>query len=77
MSGEQEKSIADVWALVHEMKAKLEAHIEEETEYKPKLMQLLLILEQSKGVVAFLKASVYVGGSLIALLYWCKEHIKL
>ena len=76
MSEEKEKSIEDVLALLYDMKVKLEAHIEEETEYKPKLLQLILILEQSKGVVAFLKASVYIIGLGLAILYWCREHVK-
>lgn len=51
-------------------------HMEEEKELKPKLLELLSILDRSKGVIGFLKVMVWIGAPFTAFVYWVKDHVK-
>lgn len=62
--------------LLHELKTTLELHIEQENEFRPKVEELVTILERSKGAVVFLKVVLYIGAPIFAFLAWAKDHIK-
>ena len=72
----QEKSLADIWELLHAINLKLENHIVEEDTYKPKLIQVAEILDRSKGIVAFLKFLVWASGAIWIAAQWWKDHFK-
>ena len=72
----QEKSLADIWELLHAINLKLENHIVEEETYKPKLIKAVEVLEQSKGVITFLKFAVWFTGIVWVVSQWAKDHFK-
>ena len=63
--------------LMHELKNTLQSHIEQEKEFRPKVEELVTILERSKGVVTFLKVITYIGAPVILFFGWVKDHVKL
>lgn len=63
--------------LMNELKYTLELHIEQENEFRPKVVELVTILERSKGIIVFLKLVLYIGAPLLAFVAWAKDHIKL
>ncbi len=65
-----------IWKLLRELEMSVKLHMEEEKELKPKLLELLSLLERSKGVFSFLRIVLWVGGPLVAFGYWVKDHIK-
>lgn len=69
--------LADIWNLLHEIKTSQEIHLKEEAEFRPKLVELVTILERSKGVILFLKLVLYLGAPITAFAVWAKDHIKL
>ena len=60
-----------------ELKVIMEAHIKEEQELRPRLLELLNLLERSKGAVAMVKGMMYIGAPIGAAIYWIKDHVKL
>lgn len=68
---------AAIWELLHEIKTAQEVHLEQEKQIQPKLLELIEILERSKGVITFLKVVLYVGAPLTAFAVWARDHIKL
>lgn len=62
---------------LEQLKALFASHIKEESELKPRLIELLVLLERSKGAVSLLKALIYIGAPLTAITYWIKDHVKL
>jgi hypothetical protein len=71
-----EPSLTDVWDLMTELNAKLESHIIEEGQIRPHLIELVDILQKSKGVVTFFKLLIYIGAPIAAIIAWGKDHIK-
>lgn len=63
--------------LMHELKNTLQSHIEQEKEFRPKVEELVTILERSKGVVTFIKILAYIGAPVALFLGWFKDHVKL
>lgn len=72
-----EKTDEELWKLLHEIKESLVLHMQQEELMRPKLEELVTILERSKGVVTFLKLLVYVGAPVAAFVAWAKDHVKL
>lgn len=80
--GEHERRITfqdlqAIWELLEEIKKAQDIHLAAEVELRPKLLELIGILEKSKGALFFLKALIYVGGVVGACLLWAKDHVKL
>jgi hypothetical protein len=67
------KEIKDL--LVH-IKEKVDAHLDEEKHIQPHLIELVDILQKSKGVVTFFKLALYIGAPLAAIIAWSKDHLK-
>lgn len=68
--------ILEIRELLYEIKTQQELHLEEEKKLRPKVEELVTILERSKGVVTFLKVCIYVGTPVAAFAVWAKDHIK-
>lgn len=66
----------DVVDLLRDLDNKLETHLAEEKELRPKVIELVDILQKSKGAIAFIKLSVTVAGAVAIALAWAKDHIK-
>jgi len=62
--------------LLMELKGIVNEHIRQENELRPRLEELLAIMERSHGVILFLKFLAYVGAPVGALIIWAKDHIK-
>lgn len=72
-----EKTDEELWKLLHEIKESLVLHMQQEQAMRPKLEELVTILERSKGVITFLKLCLYVVAPVAAFITWAKDHIKL
>lgn len=69
--------LGEIWTLLHEIKTAQEVHLQQEKEFRPKLEELITLLERSKGVITFLKLLLYIGAPIVAIAAWAKDHIKL
>lgn len=72
-----EKTDDELWKLLHEIKESLVLHMRQEAAMRPKLEELVTILERSKGIIVFLKLCLYIGAPLGAFIAWAKDHVKL
>lgn len=63
--------------LLLDLKKTLDTHITEENIYKPKVVELVDILDKSKGVVWFIKVLSVVAVAGWGLVYWIRDHIKM
>lgn len=70
------KNDAEIMEQLAKLTTLIETHIAEEQSLRPKLEELITILERSKGVVFFFKLLIYIGAPLAALIAWSKDHIK-
>ena len=73
----QSPDLEAIWELLLDIKATQDVHLAEEKEIKPKLMELLSLLERSKGIIVFVKWTAAISVAFAAFLVWAKEHIKL
>lgn len=64
-------------AAIHRLADRFEKHMEEEEEIKPHLVELIDILQKSKGAITFMKFLIYAGGLIGAFVLWVKDHVKL
>ena len=65
-----------IYKTLMDMKSTLDVHITEESIYKPKVVELVNILDQSKGILWFIKL---LSVALVAgwgIIYWIRDHIK-
>lgn len=70
------QDLQEIWQLLNSIKEAQDKHLAAEAEIQPKLLELISILEKSKGALLFLKVLIY-GGTLLGGLYvWAKEHLK-
>lgn len=65
-----------IWELLHGIKETQEIHLSEEKSLRPKLEELITLMERSKGVITFFKLLIYIGAPVYAILTWAKDHIK-
>lgn len=69
--------ITEIKELLQELNSKVEAHLIEDKQLQPHLVELIDILQKSKGVVLLFKFLLYIGAPFAALVYWIKDHVKL
>lgn len=69
-------NIQDVWELLRDMQEKMDRHIEQEELYKPKMLELITILERSKGIMYFFKVLIYFGVPISAAIAWFSDHFR-
>lgn len=50
-----EATMAEIWKLLRELDTKVTLHIEEEKVVRPKLVELLQLLDRSKGALTLIK----------------------
>lgn len=72
-----EHDLTEIKTLLKELNSKVEAHLAEEKQLQPHLIELIDILQKSKGVVLLFKFLLYIGAPFAALVYWIKDHVKL
>lgn len=75
-SGDRDVTLETVMEVLHRLELRMEAHLLEEEAMKPYLVELIDVLQKSKGAITFLKIMVYVGGAIAAAIAWGKDHIK-
>lgn len=66
-----------IWKLLHEIKEQQEIHLAQDIELQPKLLELINLLERSKGAITLIKWTAYIGSFVAAIVLWAKDHIKL
>lgn len=69
--------LAEIKELLQALNSQVEAHLAEEKQLQPHLIELIDILQKSKGVVLLFKFLLYIGAPFAALVYWIKDHVKL
>lgn len=69
--------LSEIWELLHAIDKKIDLHIKEEDAYRPKVVELVEILEKSKGAITLIKILVGVIAPTIAALVWLRDHVKL
>lgn len=69
--------ITEIKELLQELNSKVEAHFVEDKQLQPHLIELIDILQKSKGVVIFFRFLFYIGAPFAAVVYWIKDHVKL
>lgn len=72
-----ERELSEIKRLLQELNIKVEAHFAEDKQLQPHLVELIDILQKSKGVVLLFKFLLYIGAPFAALVYWIKDHVKL
>lgn len=69
--------LTEIKELLQELNSKVEAHFVEDKQLQPHLIELIDILQKSKGVVIFFRFLFYIGAPFAAVVYWIKDHVKL
>lgn len=72
--GEQETET--LRELLESLRRTLEDHMEAEAAFRPKVEELIVVLERLKGVVTFLKVLLYISGTAWAVFAWARDHVK-
>lgn len=75
--GHHDADLSDIWDLLRALDKKVELHLQDEAEFRPKMVELVSILEKSKGAVTLIKILVGVVAPVWALFIWAKDHVKL
>lgn len=77
--GESPKShdLASVWELLHKVDTNLTVHMSQYNEDLPKIKELIMLLDRSKGVLIFLTWIAAVSAAVISAFAWLKSHVTL
>lgn len=71
----EEPDLQRIFELIQELDVKVSNHITEEATYKPKLMAMLEVFEQSKGAITFIKWMAALGSVAAAVYTFASAHI--
>lgn len=74
MSNDEYKQLHD---LLTELRAIIDEHVRQENLLRPRIEEMLLIMERSRGVILFMKFLAYVGTPVGVFIVWAKDHVKL
>lgn len=69
--------LSDIWDLLRAIDKKVDLHLADEAEFRPRLVELVGIMEKSKGAITLIKWCAYLGAPIYALILWFKDHVKL
>ena len=69
--------LSAIWELLHEIKLAQELHLQRDAEVQPKLLELISVLEKSKGALTLIKWLAAVCSFTAAAVIWAKDHLKL
>ena len=67
----------DIWNLLRDLDKKVDLHLQEEEAFRPKMVELVSIMDKSKGAITLIKIIVAVAVPVYAAVIWAKDHIKL
>ena len=70
-----EPDLAQIWNLLRAVDKKVDLHLEEENNLRPKLLALISVLEMSRGALVFIKWSAATGTVLAAIYTWASTHL--
>lgn len=65
-----------LWDCLTTLDKKLTEHLESDKIYKPKIIELVEILDQSKGVITFIRWSAIVVGAIVSIWLFVKDHLN-
>lgn len=68
-------NIREMCALLTDLHQKLDAHIKEEAALKPQLVELISLLERSKGALVLIKWLSVAVTALAGLYAWASQHL--
>ena len=70
------QELREIKTLLLEIDTKVSLHLAEEEELRPKLQELVEILQKSKGAIALIKFVFYVIAPVLGGVYWLRDHFK-
>lgn len=83
-NNEINENLNQIWQLLRETHTDLKvlshqvrAHVEEESEWKPQMLQLVTTWTQAKGVINFIKWCATIGAGFAAIGAWLSQHFTL
>ena len=78
------ENLNQIWQLLRETHTDLKvlsnqvrAHVEEESDWKPQMVQLVTTWAQAKGAINFIKWCATIGAGLTAIGAWLSQHFTL
>jgi hypothetical protein len=71
-----EHDVQEIRSLMLSLKTTLEHHIEQSKDMEPRILELITLLERSKGVITFFKVVLYISIPVLGIIAWAKDHIK-
>jgi hypothetical protein len=76
-NGDSEVDLKEIWRLLREVEMLIKLHIEDEKQLRPKLQELILLLERSKGAFILLRWFVFITTPVLVAVYWVRDHVRL
>ena len=73
----QECNLNEIWELLRSIEKKVDEQITSDKIYKPKLLELIELLDQSKGALRLLKLIAITVAPIVAAAVWIKDHVKI
>jgi len=70
----EEPDLDKIWNLLREVDKKVDLHLQEESEYRPKLIELMALLERSKGALTLIKWTAAIVAASAAAGLWVTSH---
>ena len=67
--------LTQIWELLRDLDMKVQLHIQEESAYKPKMVELINILERSKGAITFMRYTTMLMAMAAAGYAWLSSHV--
>ena len=71
----EEPDLQRIYELVMELDNKITNHIAEESQYKPKVIAMAEVFEQSKGAITFIKWTAALGSVAAAAYTFLSTHV--
>ena len=75
------ENLQQIWNLLREthtnvsvLSHKVNTHVEEESEWKPQMLQLVETWHQAKGVINFIKWCAVIGAGIASIGAWISQH---
>ena len=62
---------------VQAISSRLNVHLAEEEQMMPHLLELVQLLQMSKGAVIFIKVVIFIATPIVGFIVWAKSHITL
>ena len=72
---ELNNNLQQIWELLRELDTKVTLHIEEESGWKPQMLEVIKTWNTTQGVLTLIKWCAAVSASITAVWAWIHQHI--